>query len=141
MAVILFCPDPAGTSTPTALATGDRHTCAVLDSGRVLCWGLNSNGQLGIATTADAHTPAPVNLGASTPLVHYARTNHLSVPPIEISAPLDSLHFAVEYRCTISEDFAAFHEILDSFAPIPARTLCPASQTLKKPESPFRLFQ
>ena len=132
MAVILFCPDPAGTSTPTALATGDRHTCAVLDSGRVLCWGLNSNGQLGIATTADAHTPAPVNLGASTPLVHYARTNHLSVPPIEISAPLDSLHFAVEYR---------FHEILDSFAPIPASTLCPASQTLKKPESPFRLIQ
>lgn len=30
-----------------AIATGSRHTCAVLDTGTVKCWGYNSDGQLG----------------------------------------------------------------------------------------------
>lgn len=29
------------------LAAGDQHTCARLQSGRVMCWGLNDQGQLG----------------------------------------------------------------------------------------------
>lgn len=34
--------------TATALAAGDRHTCAVLQNRQVACWGDNAQGQLGI---------------------------------------------------------------------------------------------
>ncbi len=43
------------------LAAGDDHTCAVLQGGRVRCWGANSFGQLGTASTepvGDDETPA-----------------------------------------------------------------------------------
>jgi len=31
-----------------AMATGSAHTCAILDDGRVKCWGQNETGQLGV---------------------------------------------------------------------------------------------
>ena len=39
-----------GTAT-TLLAAGERHNCAALDDGKVRCWGLNANGQLGYGNT------------------------------------------------------------------------------------------
>ncbi len=45
------------------IAAGDRHTCAVLVDGSVICWGLNSDGQLGTGETADPARPIAVNLG------------------------------------------------------------------------------
>jgi alpha-tubulin suppressor-like RCC1 family protein len=63
---------------PVALGTGRRavaisathnHTCALLDNGRVRCWGDGANGRLGlgnITTIGDNEAPAsvgPVNLG------------------------------------------------------------------------------
>ena len=53
-----------------AITTGDNHTCAILDNGRVRCWGLDSSGQLGTGNTdtiGDNETPGsvpPVDLGA-----------------------------------------------------------------------------
>jgi alpha-tubulin suppressor-like RCC1 family protein len=53
----------SGITTAIALSAGANHTCAVLDSGtlfpggRVRCWGLNSNGQLGDGTTTPRTTP------------------------------------------------------------------------------------
>ncbi|MEM9492864.1 MAG: hypothetical protein AAGC55_27190, partial [Myxococcota bacterium] len=41
------------------LALGFVHSCAVLDNGRVRCWGGNTNGQLGYADTVDRRTPGP----------------------------------------------------------------------------------
>jgi alpha-tubulin suppressor-like RCC1 family protein len=37
--------------TATAIATGNYHTCALLDNASVKCWGKNSDGQLGIDNT------------------------------------------------------------------------------------------
>lgn len=34
-----------------SLAAGDSHTCAVLEDGRVVCWGANNSGQLGLGHT------------------------------------------------------------------------------------------
>ncbi len=53
----------------TAIATGDYHTCALLDDRSVRCWGFGGNGRLGYGNTSnigDAKTPdtvGPVNLG------------------------------------------------------------------------------
>lgn len=44
----------------TQVAAGDAHTCALLTSGIVQCWGDNSSGQLGDGTTTDRHSPVNV---------------------------------------------------------------------------------
>ncbi|WP_233613692.1 RTX toxin [Corallococcus sp. AB032C] len=36
-----------GDNTATDVVTGEEHTCALLSTGKVLCWGLNTFGQLG----------------------------------------------------------------------------------------------
>ena len=52
-----------------AITAGGFHTCAILDNGRVRCWGLNWRGELGVGNTNNIgvyETPAsvaPVNLG------------------------------------------------------------------------------
>ncbi|MBK8293864.1 MAG: DUF11 domain-containing protein [Solirubrobacterales bacterium] len=54
-----------------AVAAGDAHSCAVLDSGALRCWGFGGNGRLGYGNTdviGDNETPAsvgPLNLGGS----------------------------------------------------------------------------
>ncbi|MEZ5100268.1 MAG: hypothetical protein R3C15_10820 [Thermoleophilia bacterium] len=51
------------------LDTGDAHSCAILDTGAVRCWGLGGSGRLGYGATSaigDDETPAsvgPVDLG------------------------------------------------------------------------------
>jgi alpha-tubulin suppressor-like RCC1 family protein len=39
--------------TATAVTTGDRHTCALLDNDQVRCWGRNDDGRLGLGDTAN----------------------------------------------------------------------------------------
>ncbi len=54
----------------TAIASGNFHTCAILDDGSLRCWGFASSGQLGYgdeAIVGDVKSPAeagPVPLGA-----------------------------------------------------------------------------
>lgn len=43
----------------TAVAAGAAHTCAVLASGAVRCWGAGDGGQLGQGTTSSIATPSP----------------------------------------------------------------------------------
>jgi len=42
------------------VAAGDDHTCAILATGRVECWGSNDYGQLGNGTMTDSATPLGV---------------------------------------------------------------------------------
>ena len=53
-----------------AISAGNAHTCAILDTGQVRCWGLGTNGRLGYGNTnsiGDNEVPSsvsPVDLGA-----------------------------------------------------------------------------
>eukprot|EP00798_Chlamydomonas_sp_ICE-L_P011629 gene11629-34338_t len=39
--------------TATSIAAGEHHTCAILDSGDLKCWGRNNKGQLGLGDTGN----------------------------------------------------------------------------------------
>ncbi len=41
----------------TVMAAGDNHTCALTSEGAAYCWGLNTDGQLGIGSTANQPFP------------------------------------------------------------------------------------
>jgi alpha-tubulin suppressor-like RCC1 family protein len=43
-----------------AVTAGVEHTCALTTSGATMCWGLNSDGQLGDGTMQDRKKPTPV---------------------------------------------------------------------------------
>lgn len=51
--------------TATHLAAGHDHSCAVLDTGAIMCWGLNTSGELGDGTTTS--WPVPVWVQAECP--------------------------------------------------------------------------
>lgn len=46
--------------TVVSLAAGSQHTCALLSSGEVMCWGLNSSGQVGDGTNINRAIPVKV---------------------------------------------------------------------------------
>ncbi len=48
--------------TPVSVAVGGRHACALLDDGRVYCWGDGRAGQLGDGGVEPSFEPVPVAL-------------------------------------------------------------------------------
>lgn len=71
---------PSGAVTWTEITAGRDHTCGLTDAGEIFCWGLNSLGQLGTASSetctdeisSETHpcstTPLPVDDPASGPV-------------------------------------------------------------------------
>jgi len=57
--------DGGGGAAPTyiaqAVAAGDSHSCAIVEQGRVVCWGDNADGQLGDGSFLGSTTPVPVS--------------------------------------------------------------------------------
>ena len=58
-------------SKVVSIAAGDLHTCAVLDTGGVQCWGYNLGGELGNGTEIASGTPVDV-VGLSAKVVSIA---------------------------------------------------------------------
>jgi uncharacterized protein (TIGR03437 family) len=56
---------PAGPSGST-IAGGEQHTCALTHAGTVMCWGVNTTGNLGNGTTTDSDIPVQVKDVAGT---------------------------------------------------------------------------
>jgi len=52
--------DVPGVSGATAVAAGDYHSCALLSSGSVMCWGRNNEGEMGNGTTGGVTAPVAV---------------------------------------------------------------------------------
>lgn len=66
----------SGISNAVAVDVGTgQHTCAVLDTGAVKCWGYNGDGELGDGTLIDKTTPVTV-AGISTAQAISVGTNH-----------------------------------------------------------------
>ena len=72
----------AGLAGPvTALSAGGAHTCALLESGAVQCWGTNREGELGDGTLTGSTTPVTVSgLESVTAIVGLPRTLARSRP-------------------------------------------------------------
>ena len=84
-------PARVGTLTGVRRAlTGSEHSCAVLSSGKVLCWGRNQAGQLGIGSSDGNDHAAPLevrNSAGTGPLVNartgFAGSDHSCVSTLE----------------------------------------------------------
>jgi len=58
---VLNSTENAPLSDVSAIAVGQSHTCVVTSAGAALCWGDNSESELGDGSSSDAANPAPVS--------------------------------------------------------------------------------
>ena len=65
-----------GSDVPVTISAGSSHTCVVIATADLKCWGDNSEGQLGDGTNTDSSSPISVNLGADKVLAIASGYSH-----------------------------------------------------------------
>ena len=97
--------------TAYAVTVGGGDTCALLDNGRVKCWGLNDRGQLGQDNTSNlGDAPgemanlAPINLGNGLLVVPVVVT---PAPPVGVAAVAGVLSASVSWSAPADTGGAA----------------------------------
>ncbi|MEZ5565193.1 MAG: hypothetical protein R3F24_06580 [Gammaproteobacteria bacterium] len=58
--IVTFPSTVAGITTAIAVTAGFEHSCALLNTGDIRCWGRNDEGQLGNGGTSNTNTPVAV---------------------------------------------------------------------------------
>jgi alpha-tubulin suppressor-like RCC1 family protein len=81
------------------IASGTHHTCAILATGRVKCWGQNNAGQLGLGDT-DNRGDQSFEMGNSLPSVDLG-TNGAGIPHTAVALALGGNH-----TCALLDDGA-----------------------------------
>jgi len=67
----------AGGANAASVSVGTEHACAVLNDGKLMCWGSNTYGQLGIGSVGGSSTsPVNVNLGTGRTAKAVSCGNH-----------------------------------------------------------------
>ncbi|MCH2109427.1 MAG: RCC1 repeat-containing protein, partial [Polyangiaceae bacterium] len=76
------------TEKAVSVSAGERHSCAVLETGAVNCWGYNEYGQLGDGSNNDSTTPVAVSGidGTTNNAVSVAGGNYHSCAVLETGA-------------------------------------------------------
>jgi alpha-tubulin suppressor-like RCC1 family protein/tRNA A-37 threonylcarbamoyl transferase component Bud32 len=69
------------------IAAGDFHTCALLETGKVRCWGSNSHGQLGYGNTRDIGDDEPP----------------ASAGDVDVGGPVRQISLGGSYTCAVLE--------------------------------------
>jgi alpha-tubulin suppressor-like RCC1 family protein len=87
---------PPGSGTVTQVVAGGRHTCALLDSGELRCWGLGISGQLGSGSTGNIGDTAG-NLPASAGNIYLGR----AVSPSPAGRSLLTIAAGLEHTCAV----------------------------------------
>ncbi|MDF1795140.1 MAG: hypothetical protein P1U63_01250 [Coxiellaceae bacterium] len=71
-----YVPTLKTSSNVVSLTAGADHTCALLNSGKVECWGKNQSGQIGDGSTADRREPVNVTGLSMTATALVSGSNH-----------------------------------------------------------------
>ncbi len=85
---------------------GEGHTCALTETGGVMCWGLNTRGQLGDGTNNSHNTPVQVVTGGTAPSAGLVYLGPLYLPAAAVMldeadgriSPGDHLHLRLPFR-------------------------------------------
>ena len=90
--MVLSTAEITGGLTVTSLAAGDSHTCALLSNGKVRCWGLNADGQLGYGDTT--------NVGVTSDADIYTKGN----VPIDQTLSVTQITAGTAHTCALLSD-------------------------------------
>lgn len=99
-----------------AITAGQSHTCALMVTGRVKCWGDNSYGQLGIGNRLPHESAVPLDVRLTTPRSPSGSAGRLTafvdrLEPILVQSAAGRRELAAAisagFRCSISTQAAA----------------------------------